>query len=379
MISVAIVGGKLQGIEACYLSKKAGYKSVLIDKNPNAPASGFCDESAVFDVRKKEEELIELLKKADFILPALEDDEVHEALLDISRKHGLLLAFDREAYSITSSKLKSDELMRAHRIPAPRYFPECGAPYIIKPSGESGSVGVVKAETEKEVRSFLDEAANPESWVIQEYLSGPSYSIEIIGVPGMYRTYEITQIHMADDYDCKMVTAPCRISGDVKAGFSETAKALAGALGLSGVMDVEVIDDGENLKVLEIDARLPSQTPIVVYHSMGANLLSELADITLYGKFMTKSHEIRRCAAIEHYLVDEEGAHWTGEHMMVEGGPLKYIEDFFGADEALTDYDGGRLPWRAAFINSAETEEELTEKRRNMLSGIYRHAERTSR
>ena len=420
MKTVAIIGGKLQGVEAVYLAKKAGMKSLLIDKNPMAIASGFCDEMGVFDVLKKEPQLIELLKKADFILPALEVDEVHDALLEISEQYGFKLAFDKDAYAITSSKRRSDELMRKHMIPAPKHFTSvrelqdaseaqvvCDA-YIIKPSEESGSVGVSRVETVEEVRAFLSKTDNHESWVVQEYLEGRSYSIEVLGTPGLYRTYEITEIHMDDEYDCKMVTAPCFISDSTnsareelfdsaKAEFSKLAIRLAELVKLHGIMDVEVIDHNGTLKVLEIDARIPSQTPMAVYHSSGVNLLSELADITLNGKFTSEMAEtnkdasertetvevtnvgleisqttskkttMRKYTAIEHYLIDETGVHHKGEGIMGESNPLVYRENFFGADEALTDYDEKKSVWRATFINSAESEEELTQKRTLML------------
>jgi heterodisulfide reductase subunit A-like polyferredoxin len=35
---VAVVGGNLQGVEATYLARKAGWEVILIDKNSNAPA-----------------------------------------------------------------------------------------------------------------------------------------------------------------------------------------------------------------------------------------------------------------------------------------------------------------------------------------------------
>ena len=362
----------MQGTEAVYLAKKAGIRSLLIDKNPLAPASEVCDEMGVFDVLKQGEQFIAFLKKADFILPAIENDEVHASLLEISEKHGFKLAFDIKAYALTSSKLKSDELMRRHGIPAPNYFPDCKGPYMLKPSGGSGSADVFPAENAEEVRQFLSEHDKHGDWIVQEYLTGPSYSIEIIGTPGMYRTYEITEIHMDDGYDCKMVTAPCDIPESLKKGLSETAVKLAGLIGLSGVMDVEVIDHEGDLKVLEIDARIPSQTPMAVYHSSGVNLLSELADVTIKGKFTSEIPKRRRYAAIEHYLINETGVHPKGEHIMGEGRPLLYMENFFGADEALTDYDGGRVPWRGTFINSGETAEELAEKRLvmfRMLSG----------
>ena len=370
MATVAIIGGRLQGTEAVYLAKKAGMRSLLIDKDPKAPASGFCDEMHVLDVRDMGAPLTDLLKRADFILPALENDEVHAALIKIAKEYGLRLAFDAKAYAVSSSKLKSDALMRENGIPAPRYYPECEGPYIIKPSGDSGSAGVLRAETRDEAGRFLGETENPKSWVVQEYLKGPSYSIEIVGAPGMYRTYEITEIHMADDYDCNMVTAPCALSDGNDVKFSEIAKSLASLVGLTGIMDVEVIEHKGVLKVLEIDARIPSQTPIVVYHSMGVNLLSELADITMRGEFKSDIGMMRRHASIEHFLADEDGIHLKGEHIMTEGGPLYLKENFFGADEAITDYDGGRLPWRGMFINSADTRERLAEKRSAMLSAL---------
>ncbi|MCL1808853.1 MAG: 3-methylornithine--L-lysine ligase PylC [Clostridiales bacterium] len=367
MTSIAIIGGRLQGTEAAYLAKKAGLRSLLIDKNPKAPAFGLSDERAVLDVREKGKQLVGLLKDADFILPALENAEALAALVDIAAEHGLKMAFDANAYSVTSSKLKSDRLIKEHQIPAPQYFPECRGPYIVKPSGESGSDGVFRAETAIDARRFLAGVQNPENWVVQEFLDGPSYSIEVIGFPGMYRTYEITQIHMDESYDCKMVTAPCRLSVPVRKEFSGIAMTLAGLVKLSGIMDVEVIDHEGVLKVLEIDARIPSQTPIAVYHSTGVNLLSELADVTLNGGFNKAKPKQRRFAAVEHYLVSDGGAEWKGEHIMCEGGTLLHMKNFFGADEALTDFADGCSQWRGMFINSGETEAELVEKRASML------------
>ena len=367
---IAIAGGRLQGTEAVYLAKKAGFKSILIDKDNKAPASGLCDEFYTFDVLKKEPGLIEVLKKADFILPALENDEALAALFEIACEHGLKLAFDKDAYTVTSSKIKSDKIIKENNIPAPRYYPLCEGPYIVKPSGESGSAGVFFAATDIDVRRFLEGKSDAENWIAQEYLAGPSYSIEIIGKPGMYRTYEITEIHMADDYDCKMVTAPCGLSAAKEKEFSGIAEKLAEIIGLCGIMDVEVIDHSGALKVLEIDARIPSQTPMAVYHCTGVNLLSELAELTVSGKLPAEKPKGRRYTAIEHYLVDETGVYNKGEHIMGEGGPLFYSENFFGADEAVTDYEDGKYPWRGTFINSGETMGELEEKRLSMLKKL---------
>ena len=47
---VAVVGGNLQGVEATYLAKKAGWEVVLIDRRSIVPASGLCDRFIRLDV-----------------------------------------------------------------------------------------------------------------------------------------------------------------------------------------------------------------------------------------------------------------------------------------------------------------------------------------
>ncbi|MBR0597396.1 3-methylornithine--L-lysine ligase PylC [Sinanaerobacter chloroacetimidivorans] len=369
-MEVAIVGGKLQGTEAVYLAGKAGMKSILIDKKEKTPASGICDEFFLFDVRKKEKALIDILKRADFILPALENDEVHKALAEIAEEYHLRLAFDMHAYRITSSKLKSDKLIRENDISSPCYYPRCKSPYIIKPSGESGSTGVQKAATSREVEAFLKIEGAAGSWVVQEFLEGPSYSIEVIGVPGNYRAYKITEIHMDEIYDCKMVTSPCPVAEEQQKHLEEIGCKLAELVKLHGIMDVEVIDDDGVLKVLEIDARIPSQTPTVVYHASGANLLSELADITLYGDFKASYTDLGKYCTYEHYKISKAGYFASGEHIMSGARPLSLRKNFCGADEVLSDYDGDHDEWCGTFINWADTAEELERKRNHMIQTL---------
>jgi len=47
---VAVVGGKLQGVEATYLAHKAGWEVRVVDKNDQVPASGLCDSFVQADV-----------------------------------------------------------------------------------------------------------------------------------------------------------------------------------------------------------------------------------------------------------------------------------------------------------------------------------------
>ena len=47
---VAIAGGNLQGVEAVYLAKKAGWYTIVLDKQPHPPASGLCDQFIQIDL-----------------------------------------------------------------------------------------------------------------------------------------------------------------------------------------------------------------------------------------------------------------------------------------------------------------------------------------
>ncbi len=366
MLRIAIVGGKLQGTEAAYLAKKAGMESLLIDHYEKSPALGLCDEFLCCDVTQESKELIDALNSVDFILPANENAEVLEALVKLAEKYNYRLAFDKEAYGVSSSKLLSDRLFQENRIPSPQYYPNCKGPYIVKPSGFSGSEGVKRFNHPEEIDQFLRSVSAEENWIAQEFLTGRSYSIEVIGKPGEYKTYEITEIHMDKGYDCKMVTAPCKITEKQEEGFRKIAVRLAELVSLKGIMDVEVIDDHGVFKLLEIDARIPSQTPTVVYHTTGVNLIEELKDLFCNGKMKANKTGSKKFCAYEHLFIKDGRITEHGEHIMSEGGPLTLRENFFGADEVISDFVKVGHPWRGTFINWADTEEELSLKRENM-------------
>jgi pyrrolysine biosynthesis protein PylC len=370
MTRVAIIGGKLQGTEAVYLAAKAGIETVVIDKRDNVPAKNLSNHFLCNDVLNKDQALIDALRSVDFVLPALENEEVLVALTELAETYNLILAFDLKSYLISSSKILSDKLMHDNHIPAPQYYPNCKSPYIVKPSSASGSEGVKYMDNADEVETFLKNIPSNEKWVAQEFLSGRSYSIEIIGKSGNYRTYEVTEIIIDEVYDCKRVTTPCDIPEEMKSQFADIALRLADILQLNGIMDVEVIDDNGSLKVLEIDARIPSQTPTAVYHATGMNMVEELRDIFCDGNFKKTPWELKKCVSYEHLLIGDGQIRVQGEHIIGQAGPLNLMPDFCGADEALTDYRPGDRSFRGTFINIADNEQQLNEKRENMLKQI---------
>jgi len=369
---VAVVGGKLQGIETCYLARRAGWEVLLIDKDPSPPAKGLCDVFSHHNIVTQSKELTEVIGDVDLIIPAMENPEGLQSLDQTAARCRTPLAFDPEAYALTSSKKKSDALFHRLGLSAPRPWPDCSLPVIVKPVESSGSRGVRRIADRKAFRFFLEE--NPSElhhWILQEYLEGPSYSLEVVGLDGESVTLQTTGLEMDGTFDCKRVLAPVDLPSSLDKELREMASILAQALHLNGIMDVEVIHHEEHLSILEIDARFPSQTPTVVERSTGINLLELVKEIFLDSR-LPEPPIIRsqRGVAYEHIRVSEDHLEVSGEHIMTEAGPLHMENDFFGADVALTSFSALDRPWVATLVVTGTDRERAWKKRCEVIRAI---------
>ena len=109
---------------------------------------------------------------------------------------------------------------------------------------------------------------------------------------------------------------------------------------------------GDEPKVLEIDARLPSQTPTAVYWSSGLNIVELLAAMVVEGRVPSPDRAARRACVYEHVQARSGTLRRLGEHVMGSAAPLTLVPGFFGAAEALTDYSPGAADWSATLIST---------------------------
>jgi len=359
----AVVGGKLQGVEATYLAQKAGWDVLLLDKITDVPASGFCNSFVQIDVRQKED-LRRIIKRADFIIPALENNDAIRALVQEADSAGIPIAFDCNSYGVSSSKIESNRVFSHIGASIPRPWPECGFPIVAKPSKSSGSEGVHVFRSEDDIKAFEMPDFGGDSWVIQEFVRGPSYSLEVLGMDGRYLPLQVTDLHMDAYYDCKRVTAPASLPRGLSSTFEKISVNIARTLNLKGIIDVEAILNDGKLKVLEIDARLPSQTPTTVFWSTGLNMVKMLGNIFMNHNSLLPELKKTTGVVYEHIAVSPGLLEIAGEHIMTGSGPLKVVRDFFGADEAITSYAEGRDHWVATLITEEDellgAEEKIT-------------------
>ena len=370
---VAVVGGNLQGIEAAYLAKKAGWQVLVIDRKAIVPAAGLCDRFNQVNITTQRD-LERALKGVDLVIPALESPDALACLQRWSLNSEIPFVFDPVAYSLSSSKIKSDQLFAQIGVPTPLPWPECGFPVLAKPSLGSGSQKVAVFHNSENLNAHQNESA--QEWVLQEFVPGPSYSIEVVGRPGNYVPLQVTDLQMDTNYDCKRVLAPTELTPGLISEFEKISRSIAEQIELKGLMDVEVILHDGTLKVLEVDARLPSQTPTAVFWSTGINILEMLADL-----FLSKSAPKRgnldapRGVVYEHIKVTPNRLEVAGEHLISATDALQIQKDFFGANEAITNYRPHRQEWVATLILSEETCEMAWQRRNHVISDIRKQFE----
>lgn len=358
-MKLAIIGGKLQGTEVVYLAKKAGYETLLIDKRADAQAAGLADQHVVLDVLKEKKKMLDVCRDVDMIFPAIEDNDILEQIRLSGEQMQLPVIFDWDAYRISSSKTKSNQLFEELHLHMPGRYPECDFPVIVKPDALSGSAGVKKMESQKEVEQLCSRMKQMP--VIQEFIEGRSFSLEVIGNGTDYIFPQITEVVVDGVYDCKRIIAPAAVSESERKQLYDMAEKLAKKLKIKGIFDIEVISKNGELHILEIDARFPSQTPISVYHSCGINMVQMLVEMKR-GR-VPKEVLVKQKICIYQQIVVENGIlSVLGEHVMSSCAKLIHHTDFYGADEALVDERSGRDSMRAIVIVTAENEDAARQK-----------------
>ncbi|MDY0386775.1 MAG: 3-methylornithine--L-lysine ligase PylC [Methanolobus sp.] len=312
MKNICIIGGKLQGFEVTYLAHKAGMRVVLVDRKAKPLIRNLVDSFQCFDISKEPEKLRKISKNVDAIIPTNENLTSIKFLRSMKDELACPMLFDFNAYYVSMDKKRSKDYFRSLDIPTPEDKPS-KPPYFVKPPCQSSSIGTSIIYDDMGFKGL-----DP-SMLIEEYVEGDVVSLEVIGDGRNYTVLKETKIHIDDTYDCHMVTPI-----DNYPEFRRISYELAKNLKLWGIMDVEAIDSPQGLKVLEIDARFPSQTPTAVYHSTGINLVELLLQAFLEGVQEMEIAPEKNYCIYEHLLLDGGNLKPVGEHLLSQG--YEYVQ-----------------------------------------------------
>ena len=134
-------------------------------------------------------------------------------------------------------------------------------PVIIKDTTGLSSYGMTVAHTYGEVAGYLNSKRNNSNRLIEEFINGRQFGLEIYGVPGTYTVlppfefsvnqYGITSPKQSVKY------GPCELPAELR----EMMLKLADGLGLCGAAQVDLIlDDDGKWHIIEINPRLSGMT-----------------------------------------------------------------------------------------------------------------------
>ena len=206
-MNIALVGGGLQGVETAYLARKAGWHVTLVDRRLSPPARGLSQAFKQIDVCDGAA-IKHIFEQVDLVLPALENRVALDALVDAAKGAKTPLAFDPAAYAVTCSKAASNRLFAQLNLPLPSEDGQHRGAVIVKPNSGSGSSGVRLFSSRQAANRFLAHRPQNIPMLCQQFLDGPTFSIEVLGRPGQYRTFAVTDLFMDEAFDCKRVRAP---------------------------------------------------------------------------------------------------------------------------------------------------------------------------
>jgi pyrrolysine biosynthesis protein PylC len=231
-------------------------------------------------------------------------------------------------------------------------------------------VGVSVVYSDEDVRRGLEAVGRlNDTPVIQEFVHGKGVSLEVIGTGRSVESYVTTEVVLDSGYDCKMVRCnPDVLGPEDDAAFREIGRRVAKAMRLQALMDVEAILTPKGLRVLEIDARIPSQTPAAVYAATGINLLDMLVGSALGRSLEAESSG--GASVYEHFVINGNRISACGEKEFSNVRNPRVVSGIFGCDEMITDYEPGKENWYTTVITRGRTEAEVDSKRELIVSEI---------
>ena len=198
--TVMILGAGLGQLPFIDICKKNGYRVIVVSRNGNYPGFEIADTCYYIDTRDKEQ-IAEIAKheKIDAILSDQTDVSV-PSVAYVSEQMGLKTIGYDKAISF-SNKYIMRQKAREIGINVPNFFEAKSReeavqklsmltfPVIMKPVDSSGSRGVVKANTAKDVEHHFHNTcaySKNGSIIIEEFIEGVEYLVNGLALEGKY-------------------------------------------------------------------------------------------------------------------------------------------------------------------------------------------------
>ena len=300
MNRILIIGASILQLPAIRKAKELGLYVGVVDYNPNAVGVPYADEF--------------------FCVSTIDEEGVYQAAKDFGADGIMTLATDMPMRSVAyacgklgltgiryESAVKATdkgEMIRAfeeHGVEHPWYYILAAAddvsrlgdriiyPCITKPTDNSGSRGVMLVNSREELEdalSYSRENGRTGSVIVEEYMTGPEVSVEVMVLGGVPHVLQITdKLTTGAPHFVEMGhTQPSRLPKKDLEKIRDLACRAAKAVGITdGPAHVEIILTGSGPKMVELGARMGGDciTTHLVPLSTGVDMIRATIELSL--------------------------------------------------------------------------------------------------
>lgn len=322
MKRVLIVGASILQLPAICKAKEMGFTVGVADYNPKAVGIPFADE--YYDVSTIDIDGIVSAARSfrpDGIM-TLATDMPMRAVAKACKECGLP-GISYETAVKATDKGEMIKAFEAHDVAHPWFFvvPDMATlewtadalsyPCILKPTDNAGSRGVVLCRSHDELvcgYHYARKASRSGAVIIEEYLQGPEFSVEVMVIDGEPKVLQITdKLTTGAPHFVEMGhSQPTRQPDSVQSQIKDLTVRACKAVGINqGPAHVEMILTKDGPKMVELGARMGGDciTTHLVPLSTGIDMVASTILLSC-GETINIEPEIRKGAAIR--FIDAE-------------------------------------------------------------------------
>lgn len=385
-----VLGGTAPHIELIKQLHNRGYKVVLADYLPNPPAKKYADvheqvstldNEAVMSVARKYD--------AKLVISACVD-QANITACYVAEQLGLTHPYSYELAGNITNKGFMKKVMWEHHIPTTKYlFLDNGEelkdfflsfPVMVKPADSCAASGVKKANNQKELAQFLNEArcvSRTGRTVIEEFFSGievsvyafvQNYNAEILMISERISVIEGEKQVLK----CYATITPPNITDGAMEKIGRYTTEIAKVFGLDNTpLHVQFICNGDEVSVIEFAPRVGGGLSYEnIRNNTGFDIISATIDSYLENPVDVQVKCIERCFSVNLvYGIPSVFDHLDGVEELISRGYIDSIHYHKTPGTVITDdrASGGRI---AAIIVSGKSREDVLKKVRYVFEHI---------
>ena len=339
MKAMVIAGGVPQ-MELLRQLKERKIETVLLDGNENCLARAIPDKFYKVNIFNIEDvKKIAVDEKVDFIITVCAD-QVLLVVAEVSEMLGLPCYIGYKQAQDVSDKIRMKKIFKENKIPTTKYLElesldmneiaKLNYPLVVKPVDAYSSKGVRKAEIEKELIAYYNEAkkiSRSGGVIVEEFFEGEEISVDAFVLNGKAHILSITNSEKVKDKDRFVIFRgryPAAIPDTIRNQIEDVAQKIADSFGLvNSPLLVQLLHNNENIPVLEFCARTGGNMKwLLIKNSCGVDVLTATIDITLGLVPDITPKEVNNNVVVNDFIYCKPGVfdHFEGFDELVEKG-----------------------------------------------------------